>query len=117
VARLRTLLLETVSDDDLQAVLRKLVEQARAGNLAAARLLIAHVIGRPAEAVDPDRLALEEWWLFQQYPGWAEVLGEQPDKVNPELACALAGSMQQRNWETLLAALARKQEEAEAKRE
>src|SRR5262245_35123958 len=38
VARLRTLLLEIVSEDDLRRILRKLVELAGAGDLAAARL-------------------------------------------------------------------------------
>src|SRR5262249_39669896 len=63
VARLRTLLLEIVGEDDLRGVLVKLVELARGGDLAAARLLLTYLVGQPAEAVDPDRLDLEEWRL------------------------------------------------------
>src|SRR4051794_20508754 len=66
VAALRKALLDTVTEDDLRAVAASLVEQARAGDLAAARLLLAYTIGRPAEPVDPDTLDHQEWDLFRQ---------------------------------------------------
>lgn len=55
VARLRSLLLDAVSDDDLQAIAAKLVERAKAGDLAAAREVLTRTIGKPIDAIDPDR--------------------------------------------------------------
>jgi hypothetical protein len=57
---------ETVTDEDIQAAARKLIEQARAGDLAAIRLLFSYTIGKPAAAVDPDRVEVEEWKLMQE---------------------------------------------------
>jgi hypothetical protein len=68
MARLRCLLLDAVSDDDLRAVVRKLVEQARAGDVAAAKLLFAYLIGRPAGVVNPDTLDREEWEECRELP-------------------------------------------------
>jgi hypothetical protein len=68
LARLRSLLLDAVSDDDLRAVARKLVEQARDGDTAAAKLLLAYVLGRPAAVVDPDTLDREEWRQCREWP-------------------------------------------------
>jgi hypothetical protein len=50
-----------VSEEEVQAFALRLKEQALAGNLAAIKLLFAHVIGRPQEAVNPDALDLQEW--------------------------------------------------------
>jgi hypothetical protein len=44
MARLRSLFLDAVSDDDLRDVARKLVEQAKGGDTAAAKVLLAYVI-------------------------------------------------------------------------
>jgi hypothetical protein len=65
-AQFRKVLQETVTDEDIQAAARKLIEQARAGDLAAIRLLFSYTIGKPAAAVDPDRVEVEEWKLMQE---------------------------------------------------
>ena len=54
VARLRSLLLDAVSDDDLRAVVAKMVEKAKAGDVAAAREVLTRTIGKPTDAIDPD---------------------------------------------------------------
>jgi len=48
-ARLRRVLLEAVSEDDVAAVAGKLVELAREGDLAAIRLLLLYTPGKPGE--------------------------------------------------------------------
>jgi hypothetical protein len=60
VARLRSALLDAVTEGDLQAVARRLVLQAKNGDVAAAKLLLLYTVGRPAESVEPDRLDAEE---------------------------------------------------------
>jgi hypothetical protein len=68
MARLRSVLLDAVSDDDLRAVARKLVEQAKGGDTAAAKVLLAYVVGRPAGVVNPDTLDQEEWEQCRAMP-------------------------------------------------
>src|SRR4051812_1322658 len=53
VAALRSVLIEAVSDDDLRQVAGVLLEQAKAGDLAAVKLLLQYTLGKPAPAVDP----------------------------------------------------------------
>ena len=38
------------------------------GDVTASKVLLAYVVGKPAEAVDPGRLALEAWRLIQSRP-------------------------------------------------
>ncbi len=60
VARLRSVLLDEVTDDDLRAVVRALVEAAKAGNIPAAREVLDRTLGRvavPTADVDADALA------------------------------------------------------------
>ena len=50
----------------MSATARQVIERARDGDLAAAKLLFSYVIGRPAESVDPDTLDVKEIQLFRQ---------------------------------------------------
>src|SRR5690348_3509828 len=50
-----------VSDEDLAAIARALTAKARAGDVAAAKVLLAYLIGKPGPAVEPDTLDLEEF--------------------------------------------------------
>jgi hypothetical protein len=88
-ARLRKMLLETVTDDDMRAVFGKLIELARGGDLGAIKLLLAYAIGKPAEAVDPDTVDLKELRQYQESSlppqEMARVLGGLP----PEMVCGL----------------------------
>jgi hypothetical protein len=56
MARLRSRALAAVSGQDLEAIVRQLVAAAKAGDVAAAKVLLPYVLGRPPETVDPDRL-------------------------------------------------------------
>jgi hypothetical protein len=56
MARLRSRALAAVSGPDLEAIVRQLVAAAQAGDVGAAKVLLSYVLGRPPEAVDPDRL-------------------------------------------------------------
>ena len=59
VARLRGLLLDNVTDEDLKAIVVALVDKAKAGDLNAAREVLTRTIGRADAAPDPDRLDVE----------------------------------------------------------
>ena len=58
-ARLRTALLEAVSDDDLKAIVQTLIKQAKYGDAASTRLLFEYAIGKPQVVVDPDRVDID----------------------------------------------------------
>jgi hypothetical protein len=76
VGQLRTLLIEHVSDDDLAAIVDKVVQMAREGDLAAAKLVLSYTIGKPVPAVDPDRLDVEEFNLFREEAITADTLAD-----------------------------------------
>jgi hypothetical protein len=60
VAQLREHLLRAVSGDDIAAVMRKLVELAKDGDLRAARLVLHYTVGKPGAAlpvIEPERAA------------------------------------------------------------
>ena len=86
VAALRAALLAAVTDDDLDAVTRELVRQAREGNLAAARLLLSYALGKPAAPVDPDTLDLHEFELFRRLPDPSPEMAAAPQRLGLPLA-------------------------------
>jgi hypothetical protein len=67
-ARLRGLLMDAVTDDDVRAIARRLVGAARRGDTAAAKLFFAYLMGKPTAAPDPDLLDRQEWQLAQEGP-------------------------------------------------
>src|SRR5688572_1230512 len=65
VGRLRSALLETVTEDDMRAVAAQLVAMARGGNLPAIKELIERTLGRSVEADFLERLDELEKHLTQ----------------------------------------------------
>src|SRR5262249_23948337 len=59
VAALRQTLVNAVTADDVRAVAAKLLDQAKAGDVASARLLFAYTVGQPEPVRDPDRQDLD----------------------------------------------------------
>jgi hypothetical protein len=59
-AAIRGLLLDSVSDDDLRAIIAKLVEMAKDGDLAAARELLDRMLGKPKSTVEIEQAELAE---------------------------------------------------------
>jgi hypothetical protein len=60
VARLRTILMEYVTDQDMEEIVGQLVVMAKFGDLAAIKLLFQYTLGKPGKAVDPSALDAEE---------------------------------------------------------
>jgi hypothetical protein len=59
-ARLRIVLLETVTEDDFRDIVRALVNRAKEGQLPAIHELLTRLLGRPAEVPNPDTVDIEE---------------------------------------------------------
>jgi hypothetical protein len=62
-AHLKRMVLECVTDADVQSVLQVLLGLARSGDLAAIKLFLEYTVGKPAKELDPDREELHEWGL------------------------------------------------------
>ncbi len=48
VGKLRTALLDAITEDDMKAVILKLIDLAKSGNIAATKLLLDRCLGKPA---------------------------------------------------------------------
>jgi hypothetical protein len=70
MAAYRKEMAKAVTKEDMRVIALALREKAKAGDVAAARLLLGYLLGKPAAAPDPDRLDLEEFRLFE-----AEMVG------------------------------------------
>jgi hypothetical protein len=61
VAKLRSALVNRVTEADMERIAEDLIVKARLGNMAAIKLLFLYVLGKPAATVNPDTLDIEEW--------------------------------------------------------
>jgi hypothetical protein len=59
VAKLRSTLLKSVTDDDLKQIVQAVVGKAKAGDMAAVRVILDYCVGKPLPAPDPDRAELD----------------------------------------------------------
>jgi len=74
VAQLRSVFLSAATPEKMQRLAEALFRQAEAGDVAAARLVLAYTLGQPGPAGDPDALDLDEWKLAAAMPDQAEFL-------------------------------------------
>jgi hypothetical protein len=88
-AAFRKALCQSVTEEDMHAIACQLVKQAREGNLAAAKLLLAYVVGRPAEVVNPDTLDDEEMKQYAAQVGGEKVMTEALRTLMPETMCGM----------------------------
>ncbi|MFO0846281.1 MAG: hypothetical protein U0797_28550 [Gemmataceae bacterium] len=63
--QMRLLALEAVPDEDLTAILKKMVELAKEGDVPAAKLVLQYTLGKPVSQPHPDRIDRDEMqaWL------------------------------------------------------
>ena len=64
VAALRSAMLNAVTEDDVEAIIRRLVQDARAGDLYAAREVLLRTLGKPVEYDLIERLETLEGLLY-----------------------------------------------------
>jgi hypothetical protein len=86
IAARRKALLDAVTAEEVAAIGRKLTEQALAGDVAAAKVLLTFVIGRPPEAVNPDAVDLDELRLLMAAPLRLELVAAGMAAVPPDVA-------------------------------
>jgi hypothetical protein len=83
MAALRAALVEAATVERMKALGEKLYELAMAGDLAAAKLLLAYAVGKPRDAVDADLLDLDEWSIANGAPTVGEFLRAFVDSMRP----------------------------------
>jgi hypothetical protein len=81
-------LVEAVTEADVAAVGRQLLQQALGGDTAAAELLLRYVVGRARPAADPDDVDADELRRVLALPTLADFV--QGDEGEARLAAALA---------------------------
>jgi hypothetical protein len=74
----RTAFLEAVGPEQVKALAAQLLARALAGDVDAARLVLAYAVGRPQPAADPDDADAAEWRARREWPIFADLLGEVP---------------------------------------
>jgi hypothetical protein len=89
MAALRSALLECLTGERMKALGERLYAAAVGGDWTAAKLLLAYAVGKPREAVDADRLDLDEWKLLDAAPTLAQYLRLSMDGVDPKDAAEL----------------------------
>jgi hypothetical protein len=108
-ARMLALLRASISDDDMVAIIRKLVEKARAGDVSAAKLLMSYQLGKPAPAPNPDEIDRDEWEHYQRdtinLEEVQQVLGSLPARVGNDIARTALPLMTQQRQEALASQL------------
>ena len=98
VAEIRKLLLNTVPGERLAKIVLAMVEKAEAGDVAAAKLILQYTVGKPAEAVEPDRVEIDEHRLRTEstlsFEDWGPRVGDLPARTVNTLWNAVAPDME-----------------------
>ena len=69
VARLRATLLDAVGENGLADIVQGMVTAAKGGDVAAAKLLLSYLLGKPVESVEPDYVEIHERELHSKDRG------------------------------------------------
>jgi hypothetical protein len=99
VAALRQAAVAAITPDDVRAIVAKMAELALAGDVQAAKLVLAYALGKPAAAADPDRLDVQEWNHFKEA---APMLSEMESLLTPNprvLLESVRWGRQARTWD------------------
>ena len=94
LSAMRKAFADVVDENRLKQLAEKIYQRSLYGDMLAAKLLLSYVVGKPVEAVDPDRLDLEEWKLIQQSPTQGELLALVGVTANPTIAAELVANDQ-----------------------
>src|SRR5262245_60732942 len=85
-AELRRSVLDLFTPEDVMSLLRVMLALGRNGDVAAARVFLEYVVGKPHKAPDPDREDHHEWQLLTEAPRLADVTERLDNGVPADLA-------------------------------
>jgi len=81
---------EAVSQEDLVQIAQTIKQRAKEGDMAAAKLLLSYVIGKPEAAVAPDTLDIDEFKLYEEEGRHYSKLAAVAATPGLDLACTIA---------------------------
>jgi hypothetical protein len=85
-AEFRRAVLELFTPEDVMSLLRVMLALGRNGDVAAAKVFLEYVVGKPHKAPDPDRIEHHEWQLAAEAPRLADVTELLDNGVPADLA-------------------------------
>src|ERR1700733_14604051 len=88
-AGLRKALCNAVTEEDIAEIARGLIQRAKEGDLAAAKMLLSYTIGKPEAATNPDTLDRKEGENFRAGAGPPLDVRDMYQSFTPAFACAL----------------------------
>ena len=77
--------MQAVSPDDIAAIVQALLEQAKKGNVQAAKLVLAYTVGKPDKVADPDRMDAHEWAVLKETAGMMQEMAHVTQAPEPEV--------------------------------
>jgi hypothetical protein len=108
-AQMRKAFAEEASPDDFREVARALIDKAKEGDVAAAKLVLSYTLGKPLAGVDPDRLDEQECAQWQRENVPVQEAFELTGGMNATMLCLFLRGvipiLSQMNWQTLADAL------------
>ena len=78
-----------VTPEEVIQVKNVLKERALGGDVAAIKLYLQYMIGKPAETVDPDRMGIDEWKKLKELAVASEETEDVLEQCPAEMACEL----------------------------
>jgi hypothetical protein len=85
-AEFRRAALELFTPEDVMSLLRVMLALGRQGDVAAAKVFLEYVVGKPHQAPDPDREEHHEWQLQAEAPRLGQVKEVLDRAVPPDMA-------------------------------
>jgi hypothetical protein len=85
-AEFRRAVLELFTPEDVMSLLRVMLALGCNGDVAAAKVFLEYVVGKPHKAPDPDRADHHEWQLQAESPRLADVTGLLANGVPADMA-------------------------------
>lgn len=89
-ALLREALVAAVTEEDMQAIVHKMIAMAKAGSIPAMRMLLQYVIGKPTAAPNPDRVQMDEWNYFKDSAAMTDDVPRVVKSLEPEACLDMA---------------------------
>jgi hypothetical protein len=89
---MRKVFSEAISEEDLIEVAKAMTQKAKEGDVAAARLVLSYVVGKPLDAVEPDTLNLEELKHYEEETKHFKALPAVAAAPDLKMVCTIARS-------------------------
>jgi hypothetical protein len=86
VAQLRAQAVCEITPDEVRSLMRRLYGMAMSGDTAAAVVLLAYLLGKPAKVVDPDAVDRDHWRRLRDVPSQDEFAAANINGIPTEAA-------------------------------